>query len=168
MYQIKSLILLLTSAAIISSCGFKPLYAKKNPSGKVCDNFSVTSENYQEVGHKVKYSVQDSLNLACVDVDNMYRIELVLDKEKQEVGIQKDREVTRYNLIFLAKYKIFKNAEEKPFDEGYNKLVGGYDAVVSDYGTFSNEQDTFENLADEMANELSLKFTSIVKRQEDK
>lgn len=170
MFQIKSSILLQTSFALIfflsiSSCGLQPIYAKKGANSNLCNNFTVSSKNYKEVGNKIKYKIQDRLNQACIDEKTNYKVELELDKGQEEVSIQKDREVTRYNVTLHVKYKIFVEGNKKLFAEGSKSLVGGYDAVASDYGTYSNEQDTFEKLSSEMAEDLSLKILAIARKK---
>lgn len=168
MFQIKfstlSLLKNFALAAIIisiSSCGFKPLYEnKERKRGEDCNNFTVLDNKYSRVPfQKLKYNLQDALNLACISPDKNYKVKVNITKNREGVGIQKDREVTRYNLSLLGSFDVL-NSENKTVTSGTSKMVGGYDAVISDYGTYALEQDTELKLLEEMANDISLKIAS--------
>jgi hypothetical protein len=171
MFQIKSSTLLslknFALAAIIislSSCGFKPLYENKEiKAGKTCGNFSIEEIKYSRIAaQKLKYNLQDSLNLACINSDKNYKVQIDLSKTSEGVGIQKDREVTRYNLRLVGSFRVL-DSKGKIITSGTSNMIGGYDAVISDYGTYALEQDTESKLLEEMANDISLKIVSKLK-----
>lgn len=161
MFQIRSLTLLLISFALFS-CNFKPVY-KSYEDGQ-CNNFSVKSENYEEVAVKIKYPLQDKLNRACINKENNYKVNLILNKRKEPISIQRDREVARYNVLLYIKYKV--TGAEKEFSGDY-KIIGGFDSVVSDYGTYAQEYDTMDKIAKEASYDLFLKILSKLERTEE-
>jgi hypothetical protein len=168
MFQIKfSTLLSLKNFAVaaliisVTSCGFKPLYEnKERKGGQDCNNFSVLDNNYSRVTfQKLKYNLQDSLNLACINPDKNYKVKVNITKTREGVGIQKDREVTRYNLRLVGSFTVI-DSKEKTVTSGTSNMIGGYDAVISDYGTYALEQDTELKLLEEMANDIALKIAS--------
>ncbi len=155
-------ILTLSLILLLTSCGFKPLYAKEKAGG-ACDNFSVNPINLSLTGHKMQYLVQDKLNQACIDSENDYNVDIKVGVGEESVAIQKDREVTRFNVILDATYTLTNKTSGKHIYTGKTKSIGGYDAVTSDYGTYALEQDTKNKLAEEMSREIAFKITYLIK-----
>ena len=147
----------LISIFAISACGFTPLYKKDSNNVEGCENFSVKSSGYEEVGIKLRYRLQDKLNEACLNADKNYLVNLNIDKTEEAIGIQKDREISRYNIGLVSSYTVTESESEKTFS-GVSSLKGGYNAVASDYGTYAQQQDTFKKLAIETADDLALRI----------
>lgn len=174
MFQIKFSILLLSSIIfscfIVSSCKLKPLYAKKNIGGhNLCKNFDVKLDEETIEGQKLKLKLSDLLNQTCIMQDNNYNIEVKLAKSKQGLGIQRDREITRFNMLLTVIYKVHSENDDKVIYSAKSRASGAFDAQVSDYGTYAIEQDTVYKLAEELAEEIALKITTkIIQQQEDK
>ncbi len=161
-------LIVVTLIVAVSACGFKPLYAKKEKDGsyKSCNNFVVSKiKSFGISGQRLQYKLQDALNQACVNPDVDYRVTLDVIKTKEGSSIQKDREVTRYNLNFNAKFSVTDSAKDKMVYHGNSTMVGGFDAQVSDYGTYALEQDTEKKLLEEMANDIALKISSVLLRK---
>jgi len=149
---------------VVFSCGFKPLYAKKDKSHgyKPCTNFTVEKvESHSISGQRLQYRLQDALNQACINTDTQYRIVLEnISRVREGVGIRKDREVTRYNLNINARFAVIDITQDKTIYRGSSIMVGGFDAQVSDYGTYALEDDTERKLFEDMANDIALKISS--------
>ena len=174
MFRIKSSILLLLSAVIasvwVSSCKLKPLYAKQNRGDyKLCENFTVELKEKNIEGQKLKLLLSDLLSQTCVMENNDYKVSVNLNKAKQGLGIQRDREVTRFNMLMTANYNVYSTQDKKIIYSAKSRASGAFDAQVSDYGTYSIEQDTVKKLAEELAREMALKITTkIIQLEEDK
>ncbi len=153
---------LVAVVVLVSSCGFKPLYAQKGRDGtRSCSNFKVEKAKNPTLGaQRLQYRLQDSLNLACINTDKNYKVIVNVSREREAIAIQKDREITRYNLNLVGSYTVVDTTTNKPVDTGTSIMVGGFDAVFSDYGTYALEHDTEKKLYEEMANDLSLKISS--------
>lgn len=175
MFQGRSSISLLAKslsvfAAVImlASCGFKPLYAKQEKDGQytTCKNFVVAKmKDFGVSGQRMQYKLQDSLNQACINPDKDYRVTIDMTKSRDATAIQKDREVTRYNLTFNALFSVIDTATDKEVYHGNSSMVGGFDAQVSDYGTYALEEDTEKKLLEEMANDITLKISTVLLRK---
>lgn len=168
-YSISLLLRILPVMAVfvLGACNLKPLHAKKESlSGGSCSNFKVDPINFDQVGQKLRYKLQDSLNASCSN-NKKYVISVELAKEKESIGLQKDREITRYNVFLVAVYRVREQGGNEVILEGRRKLAGGFDAVVSDYGTYAQEQDTYRKLADELARDLSLKISGFLNSSEE-
>jgi LPS-assembly lipoprotein len=159
MKNVFSLISLTLIMVITASCGFKPLYAKRSADSALCDNFRVKEVNLQDIGQRLRYNLQDSLNNSCLGDDKKYQISISLERSLQALAIQKDREVTRYNAILVGDFSLIDEKGEVIF-AGSSKMIGGFDAVVSDYGTYAQEQDALDKLAEEMARDISLRIAA--------
>lgn len=174
MFRIKFSILLLTSVFIfsimISACELKPLYAKKNRGDyNLCENFIVNLRKETIEGQKLKLKLSDLLNQTCIMKDNNYNIDIELANNKQGLGIQRDREITRFNMLLTAIYNVHSENDNKIIYSAKSRASGAFDAQTSDYGTYAIEQDTVYKLAEELAEEIALKITTkIIQQQEDK
>ena len=51
------------------------------------------------------------------------------------------------------------------FASSTGKNIGGFDAQVSDYGTYALEEDTEKKLLEEMANDITLKISTVLLRK---
>jgi len=166
MYLIKSLTLLQISF-LLAACGFEPIYKRDSANIKTCDNFSVSTEGYSEYSVYLKAELREKLNESCTNPNQKYKVNIALDKELSAASIQRDREVSRYNVNLKANYKLEsfgKNSKElTQVDTGTTSLIGAFDAVESDYGTYAQEQDTSINLAKEIARDLALKILMKIK-----
>lgn len=155
--------LLLTFAIFaLSSCGFRPLYSNPGKNaGKSCDNFTVDKlEKFDLAGQKLQYKLQDSLNQACINSNVKYGVSVDLTKSKEAIAIQKDREITRYNLHYIGNFTVSDKSSGKEIYKGSTNMVGAFDAQTSDYGTYALEQDTESKLFEEIASDISLKISS--------
>ncbi|HCR85496.1 MAG TPA: hypothetical protein DIV86_02345 [Alphaproteobacteria bacterium] len=164
MFQTKFLTLLLLSFAVVS-CGFTPLY--KRPEGKksACNNFTVQINDIDSANQRLKYKLQDILNVSCILPDKKFNVVTTVNRSKQGLGVQKDREVTRFNVILDSSYNVF-DSDNKNIYSSRSRISGAFDAQISDYGTFALEQDTVNKLVEELAREISLKIASkLAKKQ---
>lgn len=152
---------------LLASCGFKPLYEKAEANG-ACDNFKVNSVDFSLAGQKMQYIIQDKLNQACINPEKDYIIDVKVIMTEEAVAIQKDRQVTRYNVVLDASYKISDLVSGKDIYSGKTKSIGGYDAVFSDYGTYALKQDTKNKLAEEMGREIAFKISYLLKSKKTK
>ena len=160
-------ILVLTLLVAVSACGFKPLYAKKDgENSHSCSNFTVSKvDGFRISGQKMQYELQDALNQSCINQDKKYTVKVGLTKTRDSILIQKDREVTRYNLNVIGSYQVFEGDSAKAAYSGSSTMVGGFDAVTSDYGTYALEEDTQSKLLEEMANDITLRISSQLLRK---
>lgn len=142
---------------LVTSCGFQPLYAKKQGGSSVLvgNSFEVKKISGGRAGQKLQYGLEDLFNHGASG-EKKYRIETKLEKLKEGVGLQKNRFITRYNLRMIANYNVFDIATGKKIFSGSNIAVGGYNAVSSEYGTYALEENTELSLMDELAKEIVL------------
>ncbi len=164
---LKSVISLLV-VLVLGACGFHPLYENHEREGsKVCGNFTVDKiTKYDVSGEKLQYELQDLLNEACISTDKNYLVVLNITKTKEGIGIQRDREITRYNIHYVTSFTLKDKEADKIVYHGTSIMVGGYDAQVSDYGTYALEKDTERKLFDETAYDISMKISNTLKQKE--
>ena len=102
--------------------------------------------------------LEKELNPQAINLPNRYEIDIILSRGIASLGVKKDKEVTRYNLIYTANYTLKNTASGKNEIAGKSKIVGGYDAVSSDFGTYSAEKDAERRIMTELAKEIKLKL----------
>jgi hypothetical protein len=158
MLKTKFLTLLLLSSTLVSSCEVHPLYGKPSGQKGACNNFEVDVIDIDSAGQRLKYKLQDLLNYACIKPDTKFKVGLNLTKTKQSLSVQKNRAITRFNMIFTAAYNVLDSDTNTKFYSGKSTATGAFDAQTSFYGTYSIEQDTNLKLAEELAREISLKI----------
>ena len=88
-----------------------------------------------------------------------YKLNITLTKESAAIGIQQDREATRFNIIIRAKYQLLRIDDNSEIDAGTLKVVGSYDAVDSQYATFVAEEDTSFRIIKELAHDIKTRLS---------
>jgi len=165
-YKIFSLLLLFTLAA----CGFQPVYSQKTASANpeltgFFRNISI-EEIPGKAGQDLRNSLYDTLNPTSASGENLYRLEIKLKRDIIPMIIEKDRSITRYNLVYEAHIKLIEIASGKVIYTGAAQMSGGYDAINSDYAVYMAEGDAGHHVIRDLAEEIKNKLTSyFIKRE---
>jgi len=162
MLSLRKYFLLLLIAPLFA-CGFTPVYRSIDGSGGelITDlqSISVDEIAFGRAGQILKTDLERLFG------DNQYahkkyRLHIDLEKRKEGIAIEKNREVTRYNIIITAKYELIKNDGGKVVNKGNSQITGSYDAFESDYATYAAEEDTIIRIVRELAKDIRFRLAS--------
>jgi hypothetical protein len=148
----------------LCSCGFTPVY-KQNPGDVDATDKLAAVEiivPHNLLGQEFKTELSDLINPNSKSVEQKYRIEVKLTKDKTAIAIQQDRSVTRYKVTVRGDYKITAIDSSKVIGQGYMLREGGFDKLASDYSTYVSEDDTTQRIVKELAADAKTKLMSVV------
>lgn len=165
MSLLRKLLILCSVLAVVSACGFSPLYSTKARESYSVDVVKKMKETRVEhiPGHSgqiLRTVLMDNLNPESARVKPYFRLIIALDEREYPVGIQQDRRITRYNIVEEATYSLRSIKTNKIIDKGSIRLVGSYDAVDSDFATFAAKQDTVKRVMEELGYELEARVAA--------
>lgn len=154
MYQIRSLILLL-SLCLLSACGFKPVYAQDSQSRVQFQDIYIPEIQSRE-GQILRSKLQDLLGAT----GNRYRLDIMLDKQRREFGIQQDFRISRYDIVLKADYVLTDNETSEILLKDSAKMYSAFNRTSSEFSTFVAEEDSVEQAAKQLAYRINLKLAS--------
>lgn len=136
----------------LSACGFKPMYAQH-------DNSALNQIFVEEIPTREGQVLRNRLQDLLASTGYQYRLQVELDKEKRESGIQEDLRVSRYDIIMQANYKLIdENGEAIMRDT--SKIYSSYNRTSSEFSTFVAEEDATEKAAEQLAYEIRGKLAA--------
>lgn len=157
----------------LQSCGFKPVHGSTTLSNGAGEHQTNRSQHLASIqvapiagrlGQKLRTRLKELLNPKALMSQQRYKLVIGLNKQATAIGIQQDREITRFNLLIQANYQLYSIGDNKLVQQGTVKRVGSYDAVDSQYATFIAEEDTsfrvVQELAQDIRTRLSVSFPS--------
>ncbi len=156
--------------ALISACGFEPLYVEKKSSSEwYYDNefdtgiknemASVKVELIQErLGQLIRNDLLDKLTPKGQPKSPKYYLK-VTDIKKQEIdqALRNDITATRKKVIYTV-YYVLKNKEHEPLIKGDSVAYLGYDILRDPYSTTFAQKKIEKNAAKIIANDISLRL----------
>lgn len=160
--------LLLLVLAAVGACGFTPVYQQyghgiRGTDGKLAQ-VKLGDISHSNASPRVVQMLRTNLGRE-LNPDNDYSqqhyvLDVVLDNAIEALGVKQDKEITRYNLNYVARYTLRDLATGRKVVDGRSRITGSYDAVASDFGTFAAQRDIEEKILVELAKDIKLKLTS--------
>lgn len=150
---------LLCGAALLSACGFQPLYG-----GVVGDirrlelsQISVTPMQ-SRIGSNLRNALLDRLTPEGEPPYPQYRLDLKLTEQREGVAIQDDASVTRFNYQLIAQYELFDLGIGEVIHKGTARSVAAYNVADSEFATLSAQRDATERAAQDLSNQIELRL----------
>ncbi len=156
------LVFLSVLSALIASCGFTPAYKIKDEPSRESMKARLAAIEVMPVsgrmGQELRNTLQDTLSPETMDGAAEYRLYVTLKKNIIPAAIEKDRRITRYNIIIAASYSLKSIAQGTMIDSGTVKVVASYDSLDSRFSTFVAEDKTTSNAIHELAEQLTTRL----------
>lgn len=170
MFYSKKKIAVVILAALLTGCGFEPLYVEKKTSGEwYYDNefdtsileemASVKVELIQDrIGQLIRNDLLDKLSPKGQPKHPKYYLK-VTDIKKQEIdqALRNDITATRKKVIYTITYTL-RDAEHKTLINGNSVAYVGYDILRDPYSTTFAQKKIEKNAAKILANDISLRL----------
>lgn len=139
----------------LASCGFKPVYAQDSVSRQQFQQIYI-SEIPNREGQVLRNKLQDLLGAS----GNKYRLDISLDKQRREFGIQEDFRISRYDIVLTADYSLFDNEKGEVVLKDAAKIYSAFNRTDSEFSTFVAEEDATEEAAAQLAYRINLKLAA--------
>lgn len=153
--------------ALISGCGFTPLYGQK----QVDDSVSMAMQQIsippipERLGQLLRIELSKQLTPNGAPRAPDYVLTLTVAESKQDLAVRKDATATRANLIITASY-ILKNVQpEEVLLSGSVRSVNSYNILDADFATLSAEADARRRAARDLATEIRSRLGIFLSQQ---
>jgi LPS-assembly lipoprotein len=142
-------------AALLSACGFQPMYA---PAAKGGLGAVALGEVSGKSGHSFRSEMNRLLDMERDDAAPR-RLEVTVNERINRLGLRIDESASRADLIVTGAYKLFDTNGQEILNGQVTSIVS-YDIPVQAFGEISAQNDARERagvqLAEKMRAELSL------------
>ncbi len=163
--------LCLCAVALLSACGFEPLYVQKknNNLWYFSGDFdvSITSEMAQikverigeRFGQQIRNQLLDLLTPRGVPQRPKYRLYVELsEKEITQQALRKDITATRERVKYVVNYRLEDAKDHKELVTGDSVAYVSYDILANPYSTTMAKKKTETDAARIIANDISLRL----------
>ena len=158
--------ILLALTIFIQACGFTPVHGHTNRNN--AQQLLLASVEVgpikQRNGQVFKATLEDSLNPTHHVTPARYRLTMSLTVDESSLAIERDRTISRYQIITRATYVLTDIATDTILRKGVLKRESGYDKTESEYATFVSETESVDKSLRALAKDLSMVVTSSVIR----
>ena len=149
-YFITGLVLVL----LVQGCGFSPVYKQGQSVNVDLSSVKVQEISFGRAGQVLQTKLENLLNPKRAATDTKYRLSIQMKKRRDALGIERTREITRYNLTVTASYALKDTQTGEVVHKGQSQITSGYDAVASDFATYTVEEDTLLRVMEEIAKDI--------------
>ncbi|MEZ5691436.1 MAG: hypothetical protein R3D71_07210 [Rickettsiales bacterium] len=175
---------LISILLLTNSCGFKPVYSKKNnsipedspiSSGVVVsasaggvislsNNSSIDHSSYTSMARQFTNNLEDMLPSVN---DPKYKLEVSIVQSRSGIGVARDGTASRYNLIINSSYNLIRITDNKIIDSGSVSNVTSYNNPNNQYfSTYISEQDARKRGIKEHAELYRHRMMTMIKKQD--
>jgi LPS-assembly lipoprotein len=142
--------LLITILAVLSGCGFSPVYSGATVKRELA---MVSIRPIKDrIGQLLRNHLIDIINPAGRPVNPEYSLSIDLRESKQALAVQKTEIATRANLSFTARFGLTRRGQAKTVLSGQSSSVTSYNILTSEFATLVAER----NARDRAVRELSI------------
>lgn len=151
-------------ALILSGCGFHPLYAVP---GKARGAMRVEMQSVyvapapEALGYELRNQLLDLLDGAAEPQNAKYRLSVVIDTKKQDIGVQSQKvgslsqtTITRYNDRISVEYELADAKTGAVLTKGTEIGLASYNVLSSPYATLVAQQDADKQSVDDIADRI--------------
>lgn len=151
-------VFIILSIIILSSCGFKPMYAKNSNNSDLLHQVQLV-----EVSGKDAPRAERIISELIKHSSNpQYYLKINVEQSMNAIGVQKDSTNTRYQLRVTFKYQLFEASTYNIIDRGQIYLYSSYDIVDQDFQNYIAERYTSDNILYELSKELRNKLILVI------
>ena len=150
----------------LTGCGLQPIYAGGS-SGVVARGLAgveVPAIAGRE-GWLIRNALQERLSVAG-EATPQYRLDIVLDDQLEGLGLLTDDTIGRERRTLRARYQLVEIATDAILVDATAGSDAGIDVVSSEYATIAAEQTALENLAEEVADQIVVRLTRVLRERD--
>ncbi len=155
---------LLVLVALLSGCGFSPLYLK----GKQNTQPELATIEIHNIadrkGQILKNMLMDQLTPKGQSTHLSYMLDVTVESSIRNLGIRRNDRATRAIMQVMASYSLLRTSDQAKILSGTSGAKSGYDILDSDFATLSSKKDAMNHslraIAQDIKLRLSLLFSS--------
>ncbi len=160
----------LAAAALVSSCGFRPLHQKtsQQPAGLQSQLASISIENpkdrlHQQVRNRLLYLLGASDDAIAA----RYRLEVKLSEKESSILVQRSSRTDRMVYNLKAEFKLFDLADIKnkiPVYSGTDLVKRSYNRTDSEFNNIAARKNASEQTSRKIAENIHLRISAWLSR----
>jgi LPS-assembly lipoprotein len=149
---------LVLGTAVISGCGFHPLYGGGEVGARISPTLAAV---YVEpvpdrVGYELRNDLLDLFNATGQADGAAYRLKLTIAETEEAVVLQTNTAITRYNYTLTAHYDLIPRASTDAVKSGDVTALSAYNVAAAPflYATVTAERDAKNRAANDIAERI--------------
>lgn len=153
---------------MLSACGLQPIYAG-GAQGTIARGLAdvQVAPIPGDEGWLVKNALEDRLGRGANGGSAQYRLDIVLDDQLEGFGLLTDDTIGRERRTLRARYQLVEIATDTILVDATAGSDAGIDVVGSEFATIAAEQTALENLAEEVADQIVVRLTRVIREQSE-
>lgn len=143
-------IVLMVAGLLAASCGFEPMYGKKNQQA-LAAGVKIETQN-DAIGHQFKQDLEDALNPTGVPPRPEYLLKVSVQTAASAIGVARDGTVSRYNVVLGSNYMLQRISDGKILQKNQVQHVSSFNNQTNQYySTYISEKDAISRGIKELA-----------------
>jgi LPS-assembly lipoprotein len=143
------------TALLLSSCGFRPLYATADGGGTGLTQMALVSVDAPEaIGDVVNRAFERRIRGGD---DARYELSVKASEQAERLAVQIDASVTRYNYRLVGDYTLVERSSGKRYT-GSVVSIASFNIVNSQYSTLYAEEQAKEKAAAQLVEDIERDF----------
>jgi len=145
-----------------SACGFRPVHGPADQSHLDSNalNFIAVDSIPDRSGQILQVALEDGIHPEGRQPENTYRLSVDLQEIKQPIIIERNGRISRYNLIHVAKFRVYNPYDNATLHSGTAKRISSYNVSLSDFSTFIAEREGHERGLTALAQDIIMQLAS--------
>jgi LPS-assembly lipoprotein len=144
--------------AILSACGFHPLYGTigEDPAAqRIFASIYVEPVDQERIGYDLRNDLMDLLRASDRPQGTAYRLHVDVTETREGVALQNDATITRYDLAFTAKYEL-TDAKLNSVIKGTESTLESFDVAQSPYSSLTGQNAAEKRAAQDIAEHIRI------------
>ena len=153
--------------ALLTNCGFQPLYGQQTgstagtPRGSTVSDMAYVAVDTipDRAGQLVRNFLLDGLHTKGAAPRQVFRLVIDLVQRQEGLAFQLDDSATRYNLRLGARFKLVDIRTDTSLFKGHTQAIAAYNVVRSDYANLISEKDALRRAAKIVAEGIQVQIS---------
>jgi LPS-assembly lipoprotein len=159
---------LLILLPLLAACGFRPVHAPlERAESASLQQVRVDPIPAGRPGQVLQIALEDMMTPSGPPANARYRVIAAITEVKRPIIIERNAEISRYNLEMTVPYSVVEVATGQTLGSGQVRRISSYNVSNSDFSTFIGERDARERGIQEAAQEISMRVATIVENAEN-
>jgi LPS-assembly lipoprotein len=110
---------------------------------------------HERMGYDLRNKLIDLLRGPARPQNAAYRLNVTVTETREGVALQNDATITRYDLVFTAKYEL-TDAKMNTVTKGEQTTLESFDVAQSPYASLTGQQQAEERAAQDLAEHIQI------------
>ncbi|MDG1285957.1 MAG: hypothetical protein P8P30_00150 [Rickettsiales bacterium] len=149
---------------LLTACGFEPVHGTKvAQSNPLLEMIKVEVPSKGRTAQIYRIALEDALHPGNQYPEPRYHLVSQLEETKQPIIIERDAQITRYNMVLKSTYELIDIASSKKLFSKHSQRISSYNVSDSDFATFIAERDARRNGIEALARTTAMEIATRLK-----